>query len=87
MAMFALDASGLFLHLLQLCLNSSTAISDDCDNDNDQNEDDEIHMKTGAVLVGQSQNVDLKRELLKKNQKRKNIMWCIHRCLVLPSFM
>ena len=86
-AMFALDASGLFLHLLQLCLNSSTAISDDCDNDNDQNEDDEVHMKTGAVLVGQSQNVDLKRELLKKNQRRKNIMWFIHRCLVLPSFM
>lgn len=93
-ALFALDSSGLFLHLLQICLNYNYME----DKDDEDPDDDDVHhhlledyssiyIKKGSVLVGQNSIVEKKKQKLNKIRSRRNIVWFVHRCLVLPSFM
>ena len=82
--MFALDASGLFLHLLQIVLNVATT-----NNSNQRYENTEnfmFQMPKDVKYIGQTPKVTIK-EQTKGKQIRRNIVWFVHRFLVVPSFM
>lgn len=92
--MFALDASGLFLHLLQITLNAAsinkTESSFNGQRNNilhrNENEENFLLNMPDAKFIGRTPKIAMK-EKIKGKQIRRNIVWFVHRFLVVPSFM
>jgi len=86
-AMFAMDISGLFLHLLQFCLNYSKLPTSQMTHLTEEEDSMLNHVRDESVLVGNDASVLAKKQRIKSRRKKSNLVWFLHRFLVLPTFM